>query len=133
MKKFPTRFRGYYVTEDGKVYRNPITRVNTNDLIEVGQHSRGGTDPKDRYMAVNISLKDENGKTLKQIHYYTHKLIAETLILNTKDLPEVDHIDNDKKNNTVSNLRWITRKENWICPERHSNGQWIKSSQATSI
>ena len=126
MKKFPTRFKGYYVTENGKVFREPTKYDKTNNLIEVGQHSRGGVDPQDRYMSINISLKDENGKTIKQIKYYTHRLIAETLIQNPKNLLEVDHINRNKKDNHVNNLRWISRKENWICPKHDSNGKWMK-------
>lgn len=126
MKKHPTRFAGYYVTEDGKVFREPTKYDATNDLIEVGQHPRGGVDPNDRYMSINISLKNENGKTLKQIKYYTHRLIAETLIENPNNFLEVDHINKNKKDNSVNNLRWISRKENWICPEHGSNGKWLK-------
>lgn len=37
-----------------------------------------------------------------------HRLVAEAFIPNTEDFPEVDHIDNDVKNNRVDNLRWVT-------------------------
>ena len=126
MKKHRTRFPGYYITEDGKIFREPTKYDNTHKLVEVGQHPRGGINPDDRYMSVNISLKDEKGKTLKQIKYYTHRLIAETLIENPKNLSEVDHINRDKKNNCVENLRWVSRKENWICPEHGEDGKWLK-------
>ena len=133
MKKHPTRFKGYYVTEDGRVFREPIKRDKTLELIEINQHPRGGVDPKDRYMSVNISLKDKNGKTLKQIKYYTHRLIAETLIQNPKNLSEVDHINRDKKDNSVNNLRWINRKENWICPEHGPKGKWLKLKNSPDL
>jgi len=78
----------------------------------MNQSFRGGTKQNDRYLSVNISLKDENGKTIKRIKYYTHRLLAETLIPNPYDYPEIDHIDRNKQNNSVGNLRWTNRIEN---------------------
>jgi hypothetical protein len=113
-KKFiPTRFDGYYVSEDGEVWTefNRYTGKKEN-LRKVNQHLRGGGSENHRYMSVNISIKNENEKTIKQIRYYTHRLIAETLIENPKNYSEVDHIDRNKKNNSVTNLRWIDGYEN---------------------
>ena len=112
-KFFPTKFDGYYISEDGKVWTE-FNRYSgkKEDLREVGTFKRGGGSPKHRYVAVNISIKDEKGKTLKQIRYYIHRLVAETLVENPKNYLEIDHIDRDKTNNSVSNLRWVSRKEN---------------------
>lgn len=113
MKKIPTKFDGYYVSEDGSIwtewYRNPPMR---GELRKMSQNPRGGLKETDRYLSINISLKDDNGKTKKQIKYYSHRLIAETLIKNPQNLKEVDHIDGNKQNNRVENLRWVSRKEN---------------------
>ena len=114
MKKHPTKFSGYYITEDGIIFREP-TRKCEKDLVEVGQHLRGGSEKVNMgrcYPSINISIRDENGKFIKQIRYYVHRLVAETFIPNPYRLSEIDHINRDKTNNHVSNLRWVTRKDN---------------------
>lgn len=51
-------------------------------------------------------------------HKKPHKLVAEAFIPNPDNLSEVDHIDADKDNNCVENLRWVTHKENCNNPLR---------------
>lgn len=41
-----------------------------------------------------------------------HRLVAETFIPNESGLETVDHIDFNKSNNHMSNLRWMTRADN---------------------
>ena len=43
---------------------------------------------------------------------YIHRLVGEAFIPNPDFLPQIDHIDGDKKNNEVSNLRWVSVSEN---------------------
>ena len=44
--------------------------------------------------------------------YFVHQLVAKTFIPNPRGCTEVDHIDGNKSNNCVYNLRWVTRSEN---------------------
>ena len=125
-KFFPTTFPGYYVSRSGKIYREPIKRDHTKELVEVSEWLRGGAHTK-QYKAVNISLKTESGKLLKQIKYYSHRLIAETLIDNPHNLTEVNHIDENKLNNSVDNLEWLSHRDNFYHspPRRNSQGHWL--------
>ncbi len=56
---------------------------------------------------VYITLKVKGVSTTRSVH----RLVAETYINNTENKSEVDHIDCDKTNNNVLNLRWATRSE----------------------
>lgn len=55
------------------------------------------------YMQVGVGKK-------KVAHI--HRLVAEAFIPNPKGHEVVNHIDNDKTNNTVGNLEWVTQADN---------------------
>lgn len=45
-------------------------------------------------------------------HFSVHRLVAEAFIPNPNGYLEVNHIDEDKTNNCVSNLEWSSRLQN---------------------
>jgi hypothetical protein len=61
---------------------------------------------EDGYLFVKLS--NENGCKKKRIH----RLLGLQYLENPDNLPEIDHIDRDKKNNSINNLRWVSRVDN---------------------
>jgi len=60
------------------------------------------------------NVKIYNGK---QKTFMIHRLVAEHYIPNPENKPEVDHINRNKHDNRVENLRWVSSKEN--CKNRN--------------
>ena len=48
----------------------------------------------------------------KQKNKAVHRLVAETFLPNENDCSMVDHIDGDRLNNKIENLRWVTPQQN---------------------
>ena len=102
MKEHPT-LKGYFVTEDGRVFS--YKRLNYRTwLIDYNREPKELSQCNDTkgYQLVRIE-----GKTRR-----VHRLVAETYIPNPNDLPQVNHIDENKKNNSVTNLEWISNADN---------------------
>ena len=47
-----------------------------------------------------------------KIHIIIHKAVAYTFLSNPDNLPEVNHKDGNRTNNTVGNLEWCTSHHN---------------------
>ena len=45
-------------------------------------------------------------------NYLYHRILARHFIPNPENLPQVDHIDRNKTNNSIENLRWVSAGEN---------------------
>ena len=47
-----------------------------------------------------------------QKNFYIHRLVGYAFIPNPQNLREIDHIDQNKTNNSISNLRWVSSSNN---------------------
>ena len=61
---------------------------------------------KNGYLQVDLC---KDGKIKRHL---IHRLVAEAFLENTNNLPEVNHISEDKEDNRVSNLEWCSSKYN---------------------
>ncbi len=61
---------------------------------------------QDGYLQIQIS-KGDKIKTIR-----VHRLVADTFLPNPSSMPEVNHKDEDKTNNAVTNLEWCSHKYN---------------------
>ena len=53
---------------------------------------------------------------------FMHRLIAEAFILNPENKPFIDHINGNRADNRIENLRWVTNKENCNNPNTKYKG-----------
>ena len=71
------------------------------------------------YLSVSL-LKNKKAKTMR-----VHRLVAFAFLDNPLNKPFIDHIDNQRTNNNLNNLRWVTNQENQfnskICKINTSN------------
>lgn len=108
-------FEGWYqVSNLGRVKR--VKKVHWNhgkkNLI-TREHVLTPTWDKKGYEVVII--RNES----KKRHIKVHRLVAEAFIPNIENKPQVDHIDRNKRNNEVGNLRWCTNSENQLNTNRN--------------
>lgn len=102
ISEFLPNTRDYYlVDEKGNIFNEHIQRY-------AKQRYRAGT----KYHIINLKQKDGTSKG-----YRVHRLVAMAFLeKKSEDQNEVNHIDGNKENNSVSNLEWCTSSEN----QRHA-------------
>jgi hypothetical protein len=73
---------------------------------------------------IYIPVKDRDGYYKTKWYGRTilvHRLVAELFIPNPDNKPCVDHINHNRLDNSVENLRWVSVKENCNNRKTHSN------------
>ena len=78
---------------------------------------------KGRLLFGSISNKGYKRVYINKKHYTVHSLVAMLFIGERPDGFVIDHIDRDKLNNNVSNLRYITNQQNQF--NKNSKGYYV--------
>jgi uncharacterized protein YerC len=88
-----------------------VKSFNKNKLMKIGFHQDGYN---------RLWLSKEN----KSKGFLLHRLIAIHFIPNPNNLPEVNHKDANKLNNSIGNLEWCSHSENMA----HANAMGLIST-----
>ena len=100
-------YEGYYeASSEGR-----IRSVDREYITSNGKHYH----KKGRILKLNTSQEYTNVELNKDGHahqYSVHRLVATTFIPNPENKETVNHKDEDKRNNCVENLEWMTWSEN---------------------
>ena len=96
-------YEGYYEVSDlgnvRSVRYNHFGNVVYSKILKPAIKARG-------YVGVVLSKQNVTKNHL------IHRLVATTFLPNDECLPEVNHLDGNKTNNTVDNLQWSTSSDN---------------------
>lgn len=96
-------YEHYLVSEDGKVYNTLFRkkkRLDNPKLLKTQVNKKTG---------YNYLILCSNSFRKA---FSIHRLVAKAFIPNPLNLPEVNHKNKNKNDNSVSNLEWVTKKQN---------------------
>lgn len=112
-----------------------IDVVGYEGLYKVDEQGAIWSIRRQRYLTHSICKDGVRKVTLtkdgKQRNVLVHRIVAIAFIRNEENKPQVDHVDGDKSNNTVNNLRWCTNIENQEF--RHTQGNSGKEGTGKAI
>ena len=89
-------FWNYEVSTWGRVFNRKTGKAITPEVHDKGY--------------LRVDLFDADGV---RHHKKVHRLVAEAFIPNVFNKPQVNHIDGNNQNNSVTNLEWVTNEENF--------------------
>ena len=99
----------YFISNKGKIRSEYTYRYNKRTKkVEKVVRTKFLKQTTDRQGYKVVSLYNNNFKKT----YKVHRLVANAFILNLNNLLVVNHIDENKINNDVTNLEWCTQKDN---------------------
>lgn len=103
-------FEGYYqISNLGNVKSlDRILKDNGGIFIKRGNYRKLAEQAG--YKRVSLYKNDKDRK------FMVHRLVAQAFIPNPNNKPFIDHIDGNRANNKVDNLRWVTHSENMKNP-----------------
>lgn len=102
----------YYVTDSSEVFsydRQHFMKMHNKYCTVYGKKIKTSVNNNGYVKVVLCS-------NYKIKNYLLHRLVAIAFIKNKKRLPDINHIDGNKKNNSIENLEWVTKSQN----TRHS-------------
>jgi len=99
----------YSVTPDGRVFSHLKPGGNGKGKVLDYSYSREFKPQANHKGYLQIQLMSNTPRCKSVL---IHRLVAETYIPNPHSYDTVDHIDEDKTNNHISNLRWLPNREN---------------------
>lgn len=107
MKKIKYKGNIYSIERWKRVTKYPTYLISTKGrLWSLRSHIIGhGNEDKDGYFRHTFGKKGSDNIRI-------HKLVATHFIPNPNNLETIDHKDNDKHNNDISNLQWMSRGDN---------------------
>lgn len=89
----------YYATKDGRIFKY---RKRTDDLYQLSDNTRSNSGYK------MVQPYKDGVRKLK----YVHQLVLEAFQGARPEGMQCDHIDRNKDNNSISNLRYVTQSAN---------------------